>query len=76
MGFYKDKKMAYAMISDLFSKGKTEREIIYAIQNEFGFSKKFVVERLQLLNDLLYQKEQEEARKEAEKDVFRSSGNN
>lgn len=48
-GYYEKKRNAYACIRSLLEKSKNENEICLTIMNRFGFSKKFVIEYIELL---------------------------
>lgn len=50
--YYRKKTEAYRLIDDMFTKGKTEEEIIFKIQTIYGFSEKFVFSRIELLKKL------------------------
>lgn len=52
MGFYEDKRQAIVIIDNMSNDGKSIDQIEYKIAARFGFGKRFVINRLKLLESL------------------------
>jgi len=50
--YYTEKRRAYQVIDELFKDGKSEELITMKVQTMFGFGKKVVRERLEILASL------------------------
>ena len=65
--YYKKKTVAFEKINEWYSEGLTEEEIIYKIQNVFGFGKKMVSDRIKMLDSFAERaQKQKERRKNIE----------
>lgn len=47
--YLNEKRAAYKLIDDLYTQGKSIDEILLAVQTSYGFGRKIVEERLELL---------------------------
>jgi len=49
MTYYEDKKKALKEITDLYELGKSFDEILLIMQNKYGFGKKIIQDRINLI---------------------------
>jgi len=52
MGYYSDKKKAFDIIDSMLAAGKTIDQIEYKISRRFGFGRKIIEERIELIKKI------------------------
>jgi len=52
MGYYKNKVKAYRLIDELISQNVSLNVVTFKVQTVFGFSEKFVKERIDLIKGI------------------------
>lgn len=57
MDYYRNKTAAYRFIDELYAKKLNTDLILYKVQTQFGFSEKFVLTRINLLERVLEKNE-------------------
>jgi len=52
MSYYHDKRKAWQLVDTLYAKKMETKKIVFQVSTLFGFGKKFVEERIELLESL------------------------
>ena len=53
MDYYTEKKKAIVEIDEMFAKGKDLATICFRITTKYGFSKKMILDRIDLLDEII-----------------------